>query len=113
MSNLIGNALKYTPAEGRVRIEVAQRHEGQVEITVSDTGLGIPADSLPYIWDEFFRARNVREAGLTGAGLGLSIVRQLVEQSNSAPTDGSLATIERYELTGRQILVYVENLRSG
>jgi signal transduction histidine kinase len=78
LSNLIGNAIKYTPARGRVSVE-AREQPGQVVITVADTGVGIPEDALPHIWDEFFRARNAREAGIPGTGLGLSIVRQLVD----------------------------------
>jgi signal transduction histidine kinase len=78
LSNLIGNAIKYTPAGGSVCVEAAGG-PGPLKLTVSDSGLGIPAEALPHIWDEFFRARNVREAGISGTGLGLSIVRHLVE----------------------------------
>jgi signal transduction histidine kinase len=79
LGNLIDNAIKYTPTGGSVRIEVIEKRD-QVEITVSDTGIGIPEDALPHVWDEFFRARNVREAGITGTGLGLTIVQQLVNR---------------------------------
>lgn len=78
-SNLIGNAVKYTPAGGQVRVQAAKVNSG-VEIKVADTGIGIPADELPRLWQEFFRARNAKQSGIAGTGLGLSIVKRLVEQ---------------------------------
>jgi signal transduction histidine kinase len=76
--NLVGNAVKYTPAGGRVSLRMVERPAGAV-ITVTDTGIGIPEEDLPCLWDEFFRAKNARRSNLPGTGLGLSIVRQLVE----------------------------------
>ena len=78
-SNLIGNAIKYTPEKGSVHLQV--RHiSNEVVISVSDTGMGIPKEDLPHIWDEFFRAKNAKHSGITGTGLGLSIVKQYVER---------------------------------
>jgi two-component system sensor histidine kinase/response regulator len=76
-SNLIGNAIKYTTSGGMVEVNVKEEPE-RARITVTDTGIGIPEDALPYIWDEFFRAPNVRKSDIKGTGLGLSIVKQLV-----------------------------------
>lgn len=76
--NLIGNAVKYTPDGGRVSVQVAERPAGAV-VTITDTGIGIPAEDIPCLWDEFYRASNARHSGLPGTGLGLSIVRHLVE----------------------------------
>ncbi len=78
LRNLIGNAIKYTPEGGQVSLKVEGR-SGQVILTVSDTGMGIPEEDLPHIWEEFFRAKNAHLANLPGTGLGLSIVRQYVE----------------------------------
>ena len=78
-SNLLDNAIKYTPSGGHVCIKAAERG-GQAVITVTDSGIGIPEDELPHIWDEFFRSRRVRREGIRGTGLGLSIVRQNVER---------------------------------
>jgi signal transduction histidine kinase len=78
MGNLIGNAIKYTPSGGQVKVEVNEDGE-HVKMRVSDTGMGIPEDALPHIWDEFFRAGNARKSGITGTGLGLSIVKQYVD----------------------------------
>lgn len=78
LGNLIDNAVKYTPSGGRVR--VTARTEGNAAVLqVADTGLGVPEADLPHLWEEFFRAGNVRKAGIVGTGLGLSIVKRLVE----------------------------------
>jgi len=77
--NLVGNAIKYTPMGGRVTLET--RQDGtQLEISVADTGIGIPADELDHIWEDFFRAKNAKRSGILGTGLGLSIVKELVDQ---------------------------------
>jgi signal transduction histidine kinase len=78
-SNLIGNAIKYTPTGGDVRVQV-EKKPGRAIIRVSDTGIGIPAEDLPHIWDEFFRAKNARILNIQGTGLGLPIVKQMVDR---------------------------------
>lgn len=77
--NLIGNAIKYTPAGGRVTVSVA-RHDEQLVVAVADTGLGIPAEAMAHLFEEFYRAPNVRAANITGTGLGLVIVKELVQR---------------------------------
>jgi signal transduction histidine kinase len=79
IGNLIGNAIKYTPEGGSVQVEVLDLSEN-VEIKVSDTGIGIPEEDLPRLGDEFFRAKNAKRLGIVGTGLGLSIVTQLVDR---------------------------------
>lgn len=76
-SNVLGNAIKYTPEAGCVQVRIATS-DGRVLVLVSDTGLGIPAEDLPRIGDEFFRAKNVRRSAVAGTGLGLSIVKELM-----------------------------------
>lgn len=78
-SNLIGNAIKYTPEGGQVRVGAA-RSGGEIRVTVRDTGIGIPESDLQELFQEFFRARNAKQAGIVGTGLGLSIVKQLVDR---------------------------------
>ena len=78
-TNLIGNAVKYTPAEGRVEV-AAKKSSSNLTINISDTGIGIPQDDLPHLWEEFFRAKNTRRTGIKGTGLGLSIVKQYIDQ---------------------------------
>lgn len=76
--NLVGNAVKYTPAGGSVDVRL-KRQDRSAVITIADTGIGIPADELTRLWDEFFRASNARRAEIVGTGLGLTIVKRLVE----------------------------------
>jgi signal transduction histidine kinase len=75
--NLLTNAWQHTPADGRINVR-ASRLEGQVTIEVADTGAGIAAEHLPHVFDRFYRADPSRSRRTGGAGLGLTIVRQLV-----------------------------------
>ena len=75
--NLVDNAIKYTPAGGQVRV-TAHRAASWVEILVQDTGIGIPEQDLPYIFDRFYRVDKVRDR--TGSGLGLALVKEIVTQ---------------------------------
>ena len=76
--NLLSNAIKFTPRGGRVQVKL-ERIDSHVEVAVSDTGSGIPADFLPHVFDRFRQAdqKTTRQHG--GMGLGLAIVRHLVE----------------------------------
>jgi signal transduction histidine kinase len=76
--NLIGNAVKYTPEGGRVNVGLETRGPSAT-ISVTDTGMGIPEEDLPKLWQEFFRASNAKKSGIIGTGLGLSIVKRRVE----------------------------------
>ncbi|MCB9419522.1 MAG: response regulator [Ardenticatenaceae bacterium] len=88
-SNLISNAIKYTPVGGRVGVVTAVQSP-RIRITITDTGIGIPAADLPHIWDEFYRAQNAKQSGILGTGLGLSIVRQLIESFGGSITVDSV-----------------------
>jgi len=90
VSNLLTNAAKYTPPGGQITIR-ADRVEMQVVLSVRDNGVGIPRDMLPCIFDAFTQAPQSQERAQGGLGLGLSIVRSLVERhggSVSAHSDG-------------------------
>jgi signal transduction histidine kinase len=76
IANLLGNAIKFTPAGGRVRLH-AQRQRAAVQLAVADDGPGIPPEELPRLSERHFRG--VRSRGIDGAGLGLFIVRAVVE----------------------------------
>jgi len=80
-ANLLDNAIKYTPAGGRVDVS-ARREGGRAVLRVSDTGLGIPADEQPRIWDRLFRGDQSRAE--RGLGLGLSLVKAVVEAHGGA-----------------------------
>lgn len=91
LGNLLGNAMKFTPEGGRVAIEVAAV-SGSARFSVRDTGSGIPAESLPYVFDRFYQGPGRRRGG---AGLGLAIARAIVEGHRGkigvecAPTGGT------------------------
>src|SRR5262245_5062733 len=76
--NLVGNAVKFTPAGGSVRVR-GDRHNGQLWIAVEDTGVGIAAEELARIWDPFYQVESPMRRSHGGYGLGLAIVRRLVE----------------------------------
>jgi len=78
VTNLIDNALKYTPAGGRISVAVHARN-GEVELSVSDTGRGIPADDLPHVFERFYRSDRSRTRVSGGTGLGLAIAKHIVE----------------------------------
>lgn len=79
LSNIIANAIKYNNMDGIVEIDVDENKDN-VLITVCDNGLGIPGGEIDKIFNDFFRASNIKSAGLEGSGLGLSIVKQIVER---------------------------------
>jgi heavy metal sensor kinase len=79
--NLIDNAIKYTPENGSVEISLF-REAGNVKVRVKDTGMGIPADDLPKIFDRFYRVDKARTRELGGSGLGLSISKWIADIHN-------------------------------
>lgn len=92
--NLIGNALTYTGPDKRVDV-IQQVQDGRVRISIRDTGKGIPPEELPLIWNRYYRAGESHRRSVIGSGLGLSIVRSILEQHgaphgvDSAPGEGS------------------------
>ena len=92
LRNLLRNAITHTPPGGTIRVEV-ERLPDAIAITVADTGCGIPADQLDLIWDRFHRVDPSRDRASGGMGLGLALVRQLVQGMGGsvsvASTEGS------------------------
>jgi two-component system, OmpR family, sensor kinase len=76
ISILLDNAVKYTPEGGRVTMKIVEG-DGSVGVEVSDTGIGIPEDQIPHLFERFYRAEEARST--EGLGLGLSIARQIAE----------------------------------
>ena len=77
LDNLVSNAVKFTPSGGTVTVKTLIR-PGEIELIVSDTGMGIPADELPRLFERFFRAERATAAAIPGTGLGLAIVKTIV-----------------------------------
>ncbi len=77
--NLVDNAVRFTPEGGAVTLS-ARRQDGAVEITVRDTGPGIPPEDLDRIWERFYKGDRARTRSKGGTGLGLAIARELVER---------------------------------
>ncbi len=78
MDNLVSNAVKYTPEGGTVTVRFARADADNVVIEVTDTGIGIPIDEQPKLFQEFFRASNAKRHTTSGTGLGLALVKQTV-----------------------------------
>jgi signal transduction histidine kinase len=78
LHNLLNNALSHTPKGGAITVRARQR-DNQVEVSVADTGEGIPSEDLPYIFERFYRVDKSRSRATGGSGLGLTIARHLVE----------------------------------
>lgn len=97
--NLLDNAVKYTPEGGEISLALS-RQNGNAEIVVRDTGIGIAASDQQRVFDRFYRVDKARSRALGGAGLGLSIVRWIVDahggeiRVDSAPGRGSTFTVE-------------------
>ncbi|MBQ7194075.1 MAG: response regulator, partial [Bacteroidales bacterium] len=79
MVNLIANAIKFTPEGGHVLVSLNRRQEDSVEVSVTDTGVGIPEDDIPRIFERFYQVGESHERETKGTGLGLSIVKELVD----------------------------------
>ena len=79
ISNILANAVKYTPQSGMVALKVAN-NGNSIFIQIKDTGIGIPKDELPKIFDEFYRANNAKELEKDGTGLGLAIAKQVIDR---------------------------------
>jgi signal transduction histidine kinase len=98
VANLVGNAIKFTPRGGHVRVEVAATPDG-ARIDVSDTGIGIEASEMPHIFERFYRGARSNVARSSGSGLGLAIVRSIVDMHGgsvaveSGPGAGSRFTV--------------------
>jgi signal transduction histidine kinase len=85
VDNLVSNAVKFTPQGGRVEVRAAQDGSA-IALSVSDTGIGIPADELPRLFGRFFRASSATSNAIPGTGLGLAISQAIAEAHNSTIT---------------------------
>jgi len=99
VSNLVSNALKYTPSGGKITLSAMQREDRSVEVSVSDTGAGMEPEQLPHIFERFYRAADAEETGIQGYGLGLSIVKAIMNMhqgsidARSLPGQGTTVSL--------------------
>jgi signal transduction histidine kinase len=99
LTNLIGNALRYTPAGGRVEVTAGRTTAG-VQVTVQDSGPGFHVEDLPRVFEQFYRGEQARSRKTGGAGLGLAIARGIVEGhhgriwAENAPAGGAVVAFE-------------------
>jgi signal transduction histidine kinase len=100
VTNLVGNAIKFTEPGGSVSVSVAAAPDGAARIVVADTGVGIVPAELPRIFDRFFRGSRANEARGSGSGLGLAIVRSIVDMHRgSVEVVSSLGTGTTFTVT--------------
>jgi signal transduction histidine kinase len=106
LNNLLGNALRHTPDGGAVTVDTCMS-EGHARLSVTDTGIGIPASDLPHIFERFYRADNSRSSETGGSGIGLAIVRALLDAQGgtirvqSALGTGTVFTVD-FPLSGEE-----------
>jgi two-component system sensor histidine kinase KdpD len=79
VTNIIENAIKYTPADAPLRISATQIEGGRIRLTIEDGGPGVPPDSLPRLFEKFYRVPGRERGSRSGTGIGLAVVRGLVE----------------------------------
>jgi two-component system phosphate regulon sensor histidine kinase PhoR len=99
MSNLVTNAVRYTPADGTIETEWRELPEGRAEFSVRDTGPGIAPEHIPRLTERFYRVDRSRSRETGGTGLGLAIVKHVVQRHggelkiDSSPGEGSTFSI--------------------
>jgi signal transduction histidine kinase len=107
VSNLIGNAIRYSRPGGSVQVRLAETDDGLVELEVQDTGIGIPPEDCQRIFEEFFRSGNAKKHAATGTGLGLAIVKAVTDQH------GGTVAVESQVGVGTRFTVRLPRQRSA
>ena len=109
-SNLLTNAMKFTPPGGRVRV-YTETDDAAVRFVVEDTGVGIPAEALPRVFDRFFRVSRANQP--SGAGLGLAIAKEIVEaHGGQIAVQSTEGQGSRFSFTLQRADVVAENVKT-
>ena len=82
LSNIVANSIKYIGFDGNIEIELNDTDTEHIEISICDDGIGIPGKDIDRIFDQFYRASNVKKERYEGSGLGLSVVKEIIERHN-------------------------------
>ncbi len=99
INNLLSNSVKFTPENGRIKLALHSDPPGYLKLTVSDNGIGIPEDKIPHLFDKFTSASQAGTSGEKSTGLGMSIVKEIVEKHEG--------TIEVSSVEGRGTLFQI------
>ena len=106
LHNLVSNAVKFSPSGGTVRIVLA-REDQQARLSVIDEGIGIPAVAQPHIFDRFYRAPNAERLSMSGTGLGLFMVKQIVT------LHGGMVAVDSHEGAGSAFTIWLPLRKSN
>ncbi|MFN9749518.1 MAG: phosphate regulon sensor histidine kinase PhoR [Burkholderiales bacterium] len=112
LTNLVTNAVRYTPDGGMIRVQIAQRNDGEIEIEVKDSGVGIEKDHIPRLTERFYRVDGSRSRETGGTGLGLSIVNHVVQRHHAQlqiESEVGKGSIFRLIFPASRIRIAVEN----
>lgn len=107
VSNLIGNGIKYNSKDGLVCIFLRNIDNNEIEIVVADDGMGVPEEDKSKMFHDFYRANNVRKSGIEGTGLGLSVVKEIVEQHDGEITFNSPSRITKPGRRGTEFILTI------
>jgi signal transduction histidine kinase len=83
LTNLLSNAIKYTPENGKIAL-IARTSDQKLTLVIQDSGMGIPPDDIPHLFEPFYRVKQNEHTAIEGTGLGLSIVKAIVEQHHGS-----------------------------
>lgn len=86
ITNIVSNAIKFTPAGGRVAVALERGADRKLNLSVTDSGIGIPADKLPQLFDRFSKLSRIGTAGELSTGLGMAIVKEIVDRHSGTIT---------------------------
>lgn len=104
-SNLIGNAIKYNTSGGNIEVILGNNETGEVEIVVVDDGMGIPDDDKHKMFQDFYRSSNAKKKGIEGTGLGLSVVKEIIEQHDGTITFNSPSRLTKEGRRGTEFIL--------
>lgn len=104
-SNLIGNAIKYNTQGGNIEVIIGNNEHEEVEIVIADDGMGIPDEDKHKMFQDFYRSSNAKKKGIEGTGLGLSVVKEIIEQHDGTITFESPSRLTKEGRRGTEFVL--------